>query len=427
MTESFFSLVLGLIWQIVKSWWWVFLPFFLLYHLKERYYYWVREKWVEQVPMILLEVKMPKDVLKPIKAMDHVFGSLHGLHDIPLWREKWIQGEFQLSLCFEIISDGGNIHFYIRCAEKFRNLVETVVYSQYPEAEITLAKDYTKYVPQDIPNKEWDFYGVDYINPRDEIYPIKTYRKFETEKETKEEKRVDPLAGLLEGLTTLKPGEQFWLQIIAKPILERDKAWKKKGRALADALAKRPLKAKPKPMFHEAAEILVKGAPKEEEKKKPTDMFPPEMRLTPGEKDILTAVEEKLSKFGYDCAIRFAYLAKREAMFKPRTKIGFGFFKDLSTENLGGLKPWSRTMTKVKSVPLWFLDKRRLYLRKRRMFKNYHKRWSPFFPRSGGTFVLNTEELATLYHFPGELMAPAAGVSRVEAKKSEPPSRLPVE
>ena len=84
-------------------------------------------------------------------------------------------------------------------------------------------------------------------------------------------------------------------------------------------------------------------------------------------------------------------------------------------------------MTKVKSVWLWFLDERRLYIRKRRIFRYYSKRWFPLFPRPGGSYVLNTEELATLYHFPGRIVAPAPAVPRIEAKKGEAPPGLPVE
>ena len=105
----------------------------------------------------------------------------------------------------------------------------------------------------------------------------------------------------------------------------------------------------------------------------------------------------------------------------------FGFFKDISSENMGGLKPDKRTMTKSKSVLFWFLDKRRIYLRKRRLFKRYVKRVAPFWPRAGGTFVLNTEELATIFHFPGRIVVPAPAISRVEAKKGEAPPGLPVE
>jgi hypothetical protein len=420
------SLIFSYAWQLIQAWWWLFLFLILFRPARYLYRYFIQERWDATIKRIVLEIKLPKDVLKPISAMDQVFADLHGIHDIATWRETWIEGVFQLSLSFEIVSNGGEIHFYIRTPEMWRNFIESNIYSQYPEAEISLVEDYTKSVPHDIPNKEWDLYGTDYINPKDEIYPIKTYPQFETEKEALEEKRIDPLANLLEGLTTLRPGEQFWLQILAKPVLGKDKPWQEKGKELVDKLAKRPAKEKPKPMIQEAAEILITGKAAEKEEKK-EEIFPPEFKLTPGEREVLSAIEAKLAKFGYDCDCRFIYLGKRDVFFKPTTKIGFGFFKEISTENLGGLKPWAKTMTKVKSVPWWFLDKRRYYLRQRRMLRYYTQRFPCLFPRSGGTYILNTEELATLYHFPGEIVAPARGVPRVEAKKGGPPTELPIE
>ena len=420
--EIFYTL--QTIWEIIKVWWWLPLPFIIWGTLKYHYLYYIKERWDSKIKKILLEIKMPKDVTKPIRAMDQVFANFHSIHDIPLPREEWIEGVFQASLSLEIVSIGGEIHFYIRTPEMFRSVIESGIYSQYPNAEISLADDYTKYVPQDIPNKDWDIWAVDFVNAKDEIYPIKTYKQFETESEKVEEKRIDPLAGFLESMAALGPGEQAWLQIRIKPVLGRDNPWQKRGRELADKLARRPEKEKLKPIIQEAAEIIISGKKDQETKEK--EVFPPEMRLTPGEKEVLTAVEEKLSKFGYDCSIRFAYLAKRDVFFKPRVKGVFSFFKETSTENLGGLKPSSNTMTKVKSVPFWFLDKRRFFLRQRRMFRYYIKRMPPLFPRPGMTFILNTEELATLYHFPGELVVSTLAVPRVEAKKKEAPPDLPV-
>ena len=412
-------------WQIFKIWWWALIPFILFQPAKYLYRWFLMEKWDRTIKRIVLEIKLPKEVLKPIKAMDSVFAGFHAIHDVFTWREKWLEGQFQLNISCEVVSLGGEVHFYIRTPEIYRNIIESNIYAQYPEAEISLVPDYTKNVPQDIPNKDWNLWGCEFINSREYLYPIKTYPKFETEREAKEEKRVDPLAGLLEGMATIGPGEQFWLQIMAKPV--RDEIpWIKKGRELADKIARRPEKQRRKPLIEEAVEILVTGkppgAPPEEK-----EVIPPEMKLTPGEREILTSIEVKISKFGYDCNIRYIYLGKRDVFLKPRGRFVFGFFKDVSTENLGGLKIWKDTMTKVKSVPFWFLDKRRLYLRQRKLFRNYVSRVTPLFPRAGGTYVLNTEELATLYHFPGRIVAPAPAVPRVEAKKGEAPPGLPVE
>jgi len=413
-------------WQIFKVWWWIFPPLLLWRPFLYLYRYWRQECWDATIKRVVLEIKIPKEVLKPIRAMEHVFAGFHAIHDVMTWREIWIEGMFQLSFALEIVSIDGEVHFYIRVPEIYRKIIESNIYSQYPEAEISEVEDYTKNIPQDIPNKDWDLFGTDFENTKPDPYPIKTYLKFETERETKEEKRIDPLSGLLEGMATLGPGEQFWVQIVVKPILE-EKPWVKQGLEIRDKLVRRPGKPIQKPMILEAADILITGTPPGGAPAEEKEFIPPEMKLTPGEREIVQAIEEKISKFGYDCCIRYIYLGKRDVFFKPRARPPFGFFKEVSTANLGGLKPEKTRFTKVKSVPFWFLDARRLYLRKRRLFRYYCKRWFPLFPRPGGTYVLNTEELATLYHFPGRIVAPAPAVPRIEAKKGEAPPGLPIE
>jgi len=70
------------------------------------------------------------------------------------------------------------------------------------------------------------------------------------------------------------------------------------------------------------------------------------------------------------------------------------------------------------------LRDRRKYLRQRKLFRNYINRLGPFFPNDGGTFILNTEEIASLFHFPSWRVSPVPGVNRVTAK-TKSPSRLP--
>ena len=411
---------------IIKTWWWLILPFLLWGFLKYHYLYFIQEKWSKTVKYVLLEIKMPKEVDKPIRAMEHIFAGLHGaVHSPPNWREKWIEGMFQLSLSLEIVSIGGKIHFYIRVPESLRNSIESNIYSQYPSAEISLADDYTKKVPQDIPNKDWDLWGTDLVNVKDEVYPIKTYKEFEVETEKIEEKKIDPLSIFLEGISTLNPGEQLWLQIKIRPVSSKDNPWQEKGKEIVDKLAKRPGKVKYKSMLQELIELMIQGPPPA--KTKDEKVFPPEMTLTPGENTVITAIEEKLSKFGFDCFIRFIYLGKKDVFFKPRITTVFSFLKEITAENLAGFKPASETKTSVKSTWFWFLDNRRSFMRKRRIFRYYINRLPPLFPRAGLTFVLNTEELATLFHFPSEATLSTLALSRVDVRKKEAPFDLPIE
>lgn len=424
----FFSLLR----DVIFNWWWVVLPILLYRPFLFLWLWWRREGWFSKLKFVLLEVKIPKEVLKPLRAMEQVFSSFWGnIYDPPDWWEKWVEGKVLLSISFEIVSIGGEPHFFIRIPEKNRNAIEASIYSQYPDAEISVVDDYTKYVPQDIPNKSWDLWGCDYQLIKDDVYPIKTYSKFFEERPeiAKEEKRIDPLATLLEGMAKLGPGEQLWVQIVACPITNDENNYVDRGRALADKLIKRPKKPKEKPIPVEVAEVIITGKPPAPPEKK-EEMVWPELMLSPGEREIVSGIENKIGKYAFETYIRFIYLAKREVYFGAAKAIPLGFFAQFSTANLNALKPWPKTITKIHKH--WFLPwnlllPRRLYLRKRKMFKNYIKRVNPLFPRGGGTFVLDTEELATLFHFPGRAQVPAPFVPRVEAKKGEAPPRLPME
>lgn len=427
-----FLYISNIIWEVVKYYWWFPIPIILYRPFLFLWLWWRRETWFKAQKFILLEIKIPKEVIKPLKAMEQVFSTLWGnLYDPPDWWEKWIDGKCLLSYSFEIVSFGGKPHFFIRIPEANRNAVEAAIYSQYPDAEISVVDDYTKYVPQDIPNKEWDLWGADYELVKDDVYPIKTYSKFFEEKPEipKEEKRIDPLATLLEGMAKLSPGEQLWIQIIACPITNLENNYVDRGKGVVNKIAKRPEKPKPRPIFLETAEIIITGkSPKIEEQKE--KFLIPELELTPGEKEILAGVESKISKYAFDTTIRFIYLGKRDFFFKPQIRAPLGFFAQFATANLNALKPLGATITKIHKhwfFPWNLLLPRRLYLRKRKMFKNYIRRLTPFFPRLGGTFILNIEELATIFHFPGRMVAPAPFVSRVEAKKGEAPPGLPME
>jgi hypothetical protein len=99
--------------------------------------------------------------------------------------------------------------------------------------------------------------------------------------------------------------------------------------------------------------------------------------------------------------------------------------------NLNGLVPMGKTLSKIHKsrfvLPNLIRDRRR-YLRNRRLFRQYIRRDTPFYPLRGGTFKLNTEEMASLYHFPSKTVVPTPSVSRVEAKKGGTSSlELPTE
>jgi hypothetical protein len=333
----------------------------------------------------------------------------------------------------------------MRIPNFFENSAKTAIFSQYPDAEISIVEDYTKKVPQNVPNEKWDFYCEDYTLAKPDHFPIKTYTMFferpEEEKRVIEEKRLDPMDALLEALSKLQSGEQIWVQIICNPITDQTFPWQKRGRAEADRIAKRKPSQKPKSIFEEVFETLVMGKPKPKEEVKTLELVAPELRLTPVEREVLKGIENKLKKPAYQCWIRSLHIYKKDEPHNPGNyKLMREYFiSQFSTAHMNYLIYFGGTRTRIH----YWAKGRRLYLRKRQRFKNFVERmpsyfpWNfrgvpPFFirlikyrtaPGIRATCILNIEELATIFHFPTRIILPT--VPRVEVKKVGPPPTLP--
>ncbi|MBI2625150.1 MAG: hypothetical protein HYW70_02360 [Candidatus Nealsonbacteria bacterium] len=430
--------IFNTLWEIFKNWWWLAPPFLLYRPFLVLWLWWRQEVFSSQQKYVFLEIKIPKEVIRPLKAMEQAFHSIWGnIYDPPDWWEKWIEGKFLLRFSMEIAAIDGEPHFFMWVPEGRRNAIEASLYSQYSDVEISTADDYTKAVPREIPNKNWNMWGCDYELVKPDVYPIKTYAQFFEERPEApvEEKRLDPISTLLEGMATLKAGEQLWVQIVAVPIVSVDDPsagdnYVARGKVIVEKLLKRPPKEKPKSIFREALGVLITGkTPGEDEKEQ--SFFVPEMMLSPGERAVVAGIEDKISKYCFTSWIRFIYIAKSDVYFGGAKATPFGFFQQFSTSNLNALKPWSNTLTKIKKhwfLPINFIRERRLYLRKRQLFKTYISRLPPRFPHKPTmTFILNTEELATIFHFPGRAVSKAPFVERIETKKGEAPPGLPTE
>lgn len=410
---------------LIKLFWWAPLPFILFEPLKKWYLLYKQEIWQNKVKWTVLELKVPRGELKPIKAMENVFATLWGTYDAANPKEKWFDGKVLIGFSLDIVSTEGVPHFYIRVNDAVRRAVESAFYSQFPDIEITPVEDYVKGVPPGLPNKDWDLWGADYRPAKEDVYPIKTYRQFFEEKEgLKDEKQIDPLASLMEGMSRLGPGEHLWIQFMAKPITVKEDDYVTRGREIINKLVGRPDNKAPerKTLAQEAFNLAVFGeipgaAPKNGEK----PVIPVEMKLTPGEREVVQAIEQKISKLAFSTNVRFIYLGKKESFVGATKVVPFSLFSQFSTQHLNGLRPWPVTITKVQ--PPDFFTKPRTYVKKRQMFKNYVERDDV----AGSRFLLNTEELATMFHFPSLEAVPGTILPRVETKKVSPPLELPVE
>ncbi|MFC1700659.1 hypothetical protein ACFLZ0_00715 [Patescibacteria group bacterium] len=445
-----FYIFLAILGRFLLSVWWIYTPVIFYILALDLWLKHIRNKFINKMEWILLEVIPPSDVKKTPKAMEQFFTALHASQGNPNWKEMNIDGKTQVWFSMEMVSHGGEIHFFIRTTSFFRNFIESQIYAQYPEAEIVQAQDYVNSMPVDIPNDNYDLWGTEFVLTKEDAYPIKTHPAFDKDV-VEEEQRIDPMSSLMEVLGKIGYGENIWIQTLVRPINDK---WKKEGEKIRDRLIKRVVDVTEGEITKEIKawmgegrsqiSFLVSGEgweAQQEEKKKDN----PLTMMTKGEADIVKAVEDDIAKFGFEVIIRFLYLAPSDNFNRINIPSVIGAYKQFGSQNLNGFKPNGKVTTSI-DYTIQMKGPRETY-RKKKIFEAYRKRefvqhskyidyLKPFFFEKfpilnwfflkSQPFVLNTEELATVYHYPS-VAVKSPLVPKVEAKKGEPPISLPVE
>lgn len=175
MTTQIFEIfnAFGAAWHTLTQFWWIVLPVVFYYIFKLLWLDFVIKGRLIKLDNVLLEVIPPKIIEKGPKMMESFFSGIAGVVVTILPFDKYLKGDITNMFGLEIVGDEGDVHFYIRCERKHRNLVEAQIYAQYPDAEIMEVEDYVKKFPRIIPNKDWDLWGTDVIFTKPDPYPKK--------------------------------------------------------------------------------------------------------------------------------------------------------------------------------------------------------------------------------------------------------------
>jgi hypothetical protein len=377
---------------------------------------------------IYLAVDVPSDTEQTPASMEAIFNQLAGAHGTSTWVDQKWRGEFLDWFSFEIVSLEGYVQYIIRCRDNLRDLVEAAVYAQYPDAEISEVSDYTNDVPSHWPDTDWDYFGTGYATKLPDGYPIKTFVEFEDKIRGE---FVDPMSAMLEIMSKIGKGEQIWYQIQAKPIVDSD--WIPAAQDEIDKLTERykaperggiigflmKIPHQVTAAFDSIAETQLVGEGGDDSSNDFAKS--PMFNMTPGEKTLLEDMERKTGKLAYKCRIRIAYFGKKNVFSKSRG-VGpvVGALKQFNDASKNWLNVEKHSWTKAN----YAFKKARIYQRQNSFIQALKNR-SLFAGDTPGGFILNSEELATIYHFP-MLSVKAPMVKRTGAKKSEPPSTLPI-
>lgn len=399
--------------------------------------HYIQQDFISGIKFVLLEIVPPRDVLRSPKAME-LFISNALFH----WSEKggkeefW-QGAVWFWFSLEIASIDGQVHFYIRTPSRIRDLIETQMYAQYPQAQVKEVEDYTLAVDEITPKSEWNAWGCEFKLLRPDSFPIKTYVDYGLEKDPKEEYKVDPISPVVEFFGSLKKGEQAWSQIVVTP---SKKMYHKKG---ASWFEKHDWVAESRIVMEEWLKPYTRlqhgvdgGTAKEI---RPPDAY----------KNALAAMNLKTGKLGFETGVRVMYLAKKD-IFPPGTRTNNS--RNIRLIYRQYARPDCNEFFRFNSAQgdrysgIFTASKETVMLLANRMLNEYRER--AFFhlplrhhlfnqetipwPISGivkaylhhVTFILNTEELATLWHFPGQILK-VPTLERIESKEASPPPNLP--
>ncbi|MFH1427227.1 MAG: hypothetical protein ABIG60_01725 [Patescibacteria group bacterium] len=416
-----------MLWRMFWLFGWIPIAIVFLWGAKEVWLTYIRGQWMRKQKFIVLAIDIPRGNEQSPRAVENMFSYIAGAHASINLIEKYWEGKFQLSFSYEIVSIEGYTQFLVHLPTHFRNLVESSIYAQYPDAEITEVDDYTSGVPTKFPDDQYDVWGVEYILAENSMYPIKTYEDFEHQMGPPETHYKDPMAALMDLNSSLGKGEQLWYQIIVIPI---GFDWPKKGEEEIDRI----LGQKPKATFlnnfidkivewiSEISEMIYQlwGDIEDKNKKEEEDRFRM-MNLKPGEKIRVEGVQEKIGKLGFEFKIRVVYLAKKEVLNKNKVGNGFtGYMKQFASLDLNNIKPDMKlTVTKTE----YFFRESRLIRRKNNIINNYINRddWGGKKPG-----IMNVEELASIWHFPVESVVKAPLIQKAPGRKAEPPMALPI-
>ncbi|MFA6271671.1 MAG: type IV secretion system DNA-binding domain-containing protein [Patescibacteria group bacterium] len=294
-------------------------------------------------------------------------------------------------LALEIVRErSGHIAFYITVPEYSRRFLEQQIHAQYPDAQIDPMEDYNIFTPQGVVQ------GAFLQLKKQYIFPIQTYQNMET----------DPLNAITNSLSKFQEGEGGAIQILIRSAKGSWHAWPAKvasemqqGKKLKEALKSSSGSSKGfvgsifKSMFTSSKskddEILKKTQPHQ---------------LSPMEEETIKALEHKTSKAGFDVNIRIIVSARHKQQAEAYLRNIIDSFAQYSGYEFGN----GFRAVNVGNNPKLIKDF---------IYRNFVAKMS---------YILNTEEVASLYHMPLPYTE-TPNIKWLSARKAAPPGNLPEE
>ncbi|MDQ7814812.1 MAG: type IV secretion system DNA-binding domain-containing protein [Patescibacteria group bacterium] len=325
--------------------------------------------------------KSTQQIQELISVMETIYATIGSLKS-----ERgvltWLFGRKDV-FSFELVMHDNKISFYIAVPSRFRDFVEQQIHAQFPYADVEEVPDYNIFSPRSI------ILGSYLTLKRGAVFPIKTYRKLES----------DPLNSLTNALSKVAEGDGAAVQFI---FCSAPPSWRREGLRIARAMQQgKKLKdvsggfaSKIGRELGSMATIAKSGEQKAQET----------YRLSPLEEEMVKGLEEKASKAGLDGNIRIVVSSKNQEKAKQYLNDILGSFGQYNIYEYGN--------SFSKTIPSFQTSLVRHYI---------YRHFDPRFK-----VTLNAEELASMYHFP-LASTETPKINWLLVKRALPPPNLPAE
>jgi hypothetical protein len=370
----------------------------LFYYLKK---HWYTKKVIvpRTLNWVFLEIQMPKDSADQneknrsdeekknlIAVVEQLFTTLSESGG-----GGWFTPRDYIS--FEIACVDKKISFFINCPKHMQELVEKQVHAQYPHAFIEEVKGYNPF------QKGGQVEVAELAQNKRYIYPIRTYRNMES----------DPLNSITNAMSKLSENEGAAVQFILSPA---GTSWQAAPRRVAlevqqgknpDSLDKGPFMKFLKEIGSGLASSM-KQTPEQQGHNR-TDLTGAHspINLTPMQQEIVKRLEEKASRPGYKTNIRVITSSTTPGAARVHLNNLVSSFLQYNMPPFNGFK--TRRRRKQSAVKDYIF----------RVFRDY-----------GANSILNTEELASLWHLPTPFLE-TPNIKWLVSKKAPPPINMPTE
>lgn len=329
----------------------------------------------------------PKDFRELLSVAEQMLASFNSLYDSSLNTQLYGQ-EF---LVFEIISNAGQITFNVSCPGKQQELVEQQIHSYYPDAQIEVIDH-----PNIFESGKGEVVGATLKLARKFVFPIKTYRNLES----------DPLNAVTNVLSKLGPGANAALQIMIQPTNQR---WQFQTSHASQLVSEGKManvglgmggKALKGTMDALGGALSSAGNPQNQAEQKQNERDKKTSRLTPQQEEMMKMFNEKGAKVGYRTIIRVVSMAPE---------------RNTAWQNCDSIMA-SFSQYNAPQANRFIIKKPRQSV----LLTDYVIKFFGHAPK----MILNTEELASIFHFPNRNLE-TPNVLWSHSKQLPPPVDLP--